>query len=243
MDKTTLKRYEKKYIVDKSKLQDLLELFKNNVEPDKFDRYTICNIYYDTGNFELIRRSIEKPVYKEKLRLRSYGTPGINDEVFFEIKKKYKEEVFKRRISMSAIAFENYEKKGIEPDVPRQVLNEIEYFKSHYNPQPRIYIAYERSAFTGTREEGLRITFDENIRFRIDDLDLSHGDYGTVILDESKCLMEIKTLGSMPMWLSQALNELEIYPNSFSKYGHCYQNYILRNNPTVINTPNRLVVA
>jgi SPX domain protein involved in polyphosphate accumulation len=235
MDKTTLKRFEKKYMIDKNQIDDLMGLIGKYIKPDEFDRYTICNIYYDTGNYELIRRSIEKPAYKEKLRLRSYGTPGAADNVFFEIKKKYKKEVFKRRISMSAADFQNYSKYGVAPEASEQVLSEIEYFMSVYNPQPKIYIAYERSAFTGTRDDGLRITFDENIRFRNDDLTLEDGDSGQVILDNNKCIMEIKTLGSMPIWLSHALNELNIFPHSFSKYGHCFQNYILNNNGSAFN--------
>ncbi len=235
MDKTTLKRYEKKYMINQNQVDALMSLIGKYIEPDEFHKYTICNIYYDTGNYELIRRSIEKPVYKEKLRLRSYGTPTEDDNVFFEIKKKYKKEVFKRRVSMTASEFESYKSKGISPDASKQVLSEIEYFMSVYNPKPKIYIAYERSAFTGAFDEGLRITFDENIRFRNDDLDLNLGDRGTTILPSGKYIMEIKTLGSMPLWLSHALNEVKIYPHSFSKYGHCYLNYIMKNNDFAFN--------
>jgi len=222
----TFKRYEKKYMIDESQHEELLHKIKPYVEPDEYDKYTICNIYYDTENYEIIRRSIEKPIYKEKLRVRSYGTPDNEDTIFFELKKKYKDEVFKRRISMSLADFEDYIKYGKVPNVSAQVLGEIEYFMSVYKPDPKLYIAYERLALCGKEDKALRITFDSNIRFRKDNLSLSGGDYGFKIIDSSQYLMEIKVAGAMPIWLSQALNELAIYPASFSKYGYCYMNYI-----------------
>ncbi len=226
LNMSTFKRYEKKYLLGKFQHEELLSRIKPYVEPDEFDKYTICNIYYDTDNYEIIRRSLEKPVYKEKLRVRSYGTPGQEDAIFFELKKKFKNEVFKRRVSMSLKDFQNYLDNGVTPDVSEQVLGEIEYFMSMYKPEPKLYIAYERLALCGKQDKELRITFDNNIRFRKDDLNLSKGDYGYQILDESLYLMEIKVKGAMPLWLSGALNQLEIYPTSFSKYGYCYTNYV-----------------
>jgi hypothetical protein len=115
---------------------------------------------------------------------------------------------------------------------------------SVYEPDPKIYIAYERAAFTGIHDAGLRITFDENIRFRTNDLSFDSGDYGTQILASSNVLMEIKTIMAMPVWLSTALNELKIYPGSFSKYGHCYKNYILAGQlGTANSTPASKTVA
>ena len=224
---TTYKRYENKYILDKSQLPKLLESIKEHVEPDKYHKYTIRNIYYDTQSYELIRRSIEKPVYKEKLRIRSYGGATAQDKIFLELKKKYKKEVFKRRAALTQHDFMEYLRSGCVTCGCAQVLDEIGYFMSVYEPEPKIYIAYERAAFTGKSDIGLRITFDENIRFRLDDLSFDSGDYGTRILEPSEVLMEIKTIMAMPVWLSAALNELQIYPGSFSKYGHCYINYIL----------------
>ena len=226
LNMSTFKRYEKKYMLNKSQHEELLSRIKPYVQPDEFDKYTICNIYYDTDSYQIIRRSLEKPIYKEKLRVRSYGTPGEDDTIFFELKKKFKKEVFKRRVSMSLKDFHNYLENGVIPEVSEQVLGEIEYFMSMYKPEPKLYIAYERLALCGKQDKELRITFDNNIRFRNHDLSLSKGDYGYKILDESMYLMEIKVGGAMPLWLSAALNELEIYPVSFSKYGYCYTNYI-----------------
>ena len=229
---STFKRYEKKYMLNHVQFDAFQQAIRPNVEADAFHDYSICNIYYDTDTFEIIRNSIEKPLYKEKLRIRSYGTPEDKDTVFFELKKKYKKEVFKRRISISADELKAYTCHGIRPDASQQVMGEIEFFMWLYNPQPKVYIAYERTAFKGREDSSLRITFDRNIRFRRDDLCLCNGDYGTRILDDKQRLMEIKVEGAMPLWLTKALDENNIFPTSFSKYGYCYQNYILKENQT-----------
>ena len=228
MEKTisTFKRYEKKYVLDSQQYAQLYQLITEHIIKDRYDNYTICNIYYDTDNYEIIRRSLEKPVYKEKLRIRSYGTPQANDKIFFELKKKYKKEVFKRRISLSVHELDEYLKNGKKPQDSLQIMEEIEYFLSLYNPKPKVFIAYERMAFSGKDNKELRITFDKNIRFRNNELDLMAGDYGKLILAENQYLMEIKTCGPMPLWLSQTINNLSIFPTSFSKYGYCYSNYL-----------------
>ncbi len=228
MSKTTstFKRYEKKFMLNNDQFLSISKKLERYMKPNRFDKYTICNIYYDTDTYEIIRRSIDKPVFKEKLRLRSYGTPERDDQVFFELKKKFNREVFKRRVSLSAEEFDNYLKCGSYPEGAKQVMDEIEYFKSLYNPHPAIFIAYERTALVGKEDSSLRITFDENIRFRNDDLSLSKGDYGTQILPEGQYLMEVKINEAMPIWLSRMLNEEQIFPISFSKYGYCYQNFM-----------------
>ena len=223
---TTFKRYEKKYMLTKSQYLRLRGLLGPYVVQDQYARYTICNIYYDTDNYAIIRRSLEKPVYKEKLRLRSYGVPGPEDQIYFELKKKYKNEVFKRRISLTPKSFRDYQEKGISPAGSTQISSEIKYFMKQYNPHPSVFIAYERTAFAGMENPNLRITFDENIRFRETELNLAQGDHGTKILGNNQYLMEVKVGGAMPVWLSQFLSELQIYPTSFSKYGFTYQNYL-----------------
>jgi len=225
---STFKRYEKKYMMDDTQYTAFYKVIAPYTQADEFAKYTICNVYYDTESYEIIRRSIEKPVYKEKLRVRSYGTPDDKGEVFFELKKKYKKEVFKRRVSMSVGDLSEYLESGTIPDISSQVMGEISYFISIYHPKPKIYIAYDRIALKGKEDPNLRITFDENIRFRCKDVDLCSGDYGQPILRESQHLMEIKVRGAMPLWLCRALDENQIYPTSFSKYGYCYQNFIMQ---------------
>lgn len=224
----TFKRYEKKYLIDKALFNNFINDITDYIKKDEFYQYTIKNIYYDTDNFEIIRKSLEKPVYKEKLRVRTYDSANSKDEVFIELKKKYKKQVYKRRISITNEAFEYYIKNNIVNNVSKQVLSEIEYFKRMYDARPKVFIAYDRYAYKGREDGNIRITCDEKIRFRTDDLLLLDDDTGKEILQSNKCIVEIKVLGAMPIWLSSALNKHKIYPTSFSKYGYCYTNYILK---------------
>lgn len=233
MDKQTsyvFERIEKKYLLS----EDKFNLFFQRIEPymtiDKFGLHTICNIYYDTDKYDLIRNSLEKPQYKEKLRLRSYGVPGENDNVFLEIKKKYKKTVFKRRISLKLKEAENYLENGIKPNKNSQILNEIDYFINFYKPKKKVFIAYDRVALFGNEDENLRITFDVDLRSRPFDLDLKKGDYGKPMDNFNGYLMEIKVSQALPLWLVHILSELQIYPVSFSKYGIIYKQDLIREN-------------
>lgn len=227
---TNFKRYEKKYMLTREQQVNLMKQLLPYIKEDKFGRYTICNIYYDTEDWELIRRSIQKPVYKEKLRVRSYGVPGDEDKAFIEIKKKYKGIVYKRRITAQAKDVEPILTDGSSFEIKKsdeQIRNEILWFQSFYRTQPRIFIGYDRQAFAGIQDSGLRITFDTNIRWRDEELDLRCGDYGQPVLPGEQVLMEIKMPGACPLWLAHILNDSGIYPTSFSKYGTCYKNFII----------------
>ena len=199
------------------------------MEVDEYGLSTICNVYFDTQNNELIRHSIEKPAYKEKLRIRSYGVPGESDSAFIEIKKKYDVVVYKRRIQLPLKEARNYLVHGIKPScaVNPQILSEIDYFMQYYKPMPKMYIAYDRIATFGKEDSSIRITFDQNIRSRDYDLDLARGDKGTTLFDNSEVLMEIKVGGAYPLWLTDILSKLKIYPVSFSKYGSFYKKTII----------------
>lgn len=224
-------RYEKKYMIEEDTYLMMCEQLASHMRSDKHhdeEFYTICNIYYDTKQNELIRRSIEKPVYKEKLRLRSYGVPNEEQEVFLEIKKKYKRLVNKRRTTMTLKDAYEFVKTGIIPENVRvsnmQVLKEIQYFLKVYGElEPAVYIAYDRKAFFGIDEPDLRVTFDKNVRTRRQEVELEKGDWGEYLLPKGKYLMEIKSFKAMPMWLSDILNDNNILPNSFSKYGTEYR--------------------
>ena len=227
---TNFKRYEKKYMLTQAQQENLMKQILPYIKEDKFGRYTICNIYYDTKDWELIRRSIQKPVYKEKLRVRSYGVPGDEDKAFIEIKKKYKGIVYKRRITAQAKDVEPILTDGSGFEIKKsdeQIRNEILWFQSFYRTQPRIFIGYDRQAFAGVSDSDLRITFDTNIRWRDEELDLRCGDYGQPVLPGEQVLMEIKMPGTCPLWLAHILNDNGIYPTSFSKYGTCYKRFII----------------
>jgi hypothetical protein len=216
-------RIETKYLMHRTQYEALWKRLDAYMQVDAYGLSTIENIYYDTPGYDLIRTSLDKPVYKEKLRLRSYGIPEDGTPVFLEIKKKYKDVVYKRRVSMPLKKSSNYLTHGIKPDDMNQIGQEIDYFISFYRPEPKMFIAYDRIATFGREDAGLRITFDFRIRSREDDLDLSHGDRGELLLDDDMVLMEIKIGGAYPLWLADILNEMKIYPASFSKYGNCYK--------------------
>ena len=228
---TNFKRYEKKFFLTREQYRLFLKKIDSFVKADAFPHYTICNLYYDTDNFALIRASIEKPVYKEKLRVRSYGTPTESDKVFVELKKKYEGVVYKRRVPTPPAFVEPLLSGFRRGDENPQISKELAYFNRFYRLQPKVFIAYDRQAFQGIENKELRITFDTKLRYRLENLDLRNGDYGEPILnDEDKILMEIKIPGTCPLWLSRILSELKIHSFSFSKYGTCYKEHILKNN-------------
>lgn len=223
----SFKRYEKKYMLTSSQRSRLLEIINDKVVKDRYGEYTICSIYYDTDDFALIRKSIEKPVYKEKLRVRSYGTASSDSNVFIEIKKKFDGVVYKRRITASALSVDGIMSGEVLAYPGGQIAKEIEYFNSIYDLSPKVFIAYDRTAYAGKENGEVRITFDKNIRFRTYDLDLRKGDRGTKLLDSDLYLTEIKVPGACPLWLSSALTQVGAKNVSFSKYGECYKKYIL----------------
>ncbi len=216
-------RVEKKYLLTKFQYQQLNQALSPYMKLDDYGLHTICNIYYDTKHYDLIRTSIDKPVYKEKLRLRSYGIPNDDDKVYLEIKKKWNGVVYKRRIPMTLLEANRYLNNGIKPTCENQIRREIDYFISFYKPEPKVYLAYDRMALYCLNNPDIRITFDKNIRSRNTLLDLSKGDFGTNLLAEDCRLMEIKVADAYPLWLAEILSELEIYPISFSKYGNVYK--------------------
>lgn len=222
------KRYELKYLITKEQQRLLLEIMKEFMEPDKFGKSTICNIYFDTPSKVLIRRSNEKPIYKEKLRIRSYGVATPDTTVFVELKKKYDSVVYKRRISLTESNAMNYLKTGINPIIESQITKEIDYFCKFYEGiEPSVFMSYERKAFFSQEDSNFRMTFDENILCRDYDLNLNDGAYGEPILEQDKVLLEVKTALGIPLWLTNFLTENRIYKTSFSKYGNAYNSLIL----------------
>jgi len=217
------RRVEKKYRLTPPQKEALLSLIGPHLTPDAHGRSTICSLYLDTPDHLIIRNSIDARVYKEKLRLRSYGTPTPDETVFLEIKKKYKGVVYKRRESLPLETAMGYIAGSPMPR-DTQIMREIDYAMHFYRqPQPAMLIAYEREAYFDRELPSLRITFDTGVRYRTEDLHLDHGHHGTQLLPDDAILMEIKTDGAMPMWLARALSDCMILPTSFSKYGTAYR--------------------
>ncbi len=227
-------RYENKYFVREDQLSRILDIIEEKMEPDKFNKdrktYSICNIYFDTPDDYLIRTSLQKPKYKEKLRLRAYGVPEANDTVFLEIKKKYNGLVNKRRTKIGlqdAFRFvENGGKVAVNDKMNVTVLKELSQFVQRYNLIPRVYIAYDRLAYFEKGNPDLRLSLDTNIRTRRYDLRPELGDSGKLLLDNNCWLMEIKTRKGMPLWLADMLNAEGLKKVSFSKYGTEYKNFV-----------------
>lgn len=223
MAQTVFNRYEKKYLMPETVYEELRTQLKPYMEEDQYGLHTICNIYYDTPDDLLIRRSIEKPKYKEKLRLRSYGIPGLDSKVFLEIKKKYRKVVNKRRIELTLQEAYDYVEKGIHPNMEGQIINEIDFFLKRYPLEKSLYLAYDRIALFGKEDSQFRITFDQNIRSRRNFVELENGDWGELLLPKGFYLMESKIMGATPLWFTKLLSDLDIYSTSFSKYGNIYK--------------------
>lgn len=220
-------RKEIKYLISSSQETALLNQINEFLCKDLYCESTISNLYFDTEDYYLIRSSIEKPLYKEKLRLRSYEVPTHSSNVFVELKKKLDGTVYKRRISLPYRDAVSY-LSGDPSDLPStQIRKEVDWFLERYPLSPKAFICYDRKAFKGKMDCGLRITFDRNILFRSNFLDLSSGNFGQNLLGPNQALMEIKMSRSMPLWLSASLNSLSIYPCSYSKYGNSYKSFIL----------------
>lgn len=223
------KRYEMKYMLNRSQFEALKILMRDYMKADEHGKCTNCSLYFDTPQFLLIRRSMERPIYKEKLRVRSYGVAKEDSNVFIELKKKYDSVTYKRRIGMTEAQMEKYliEHKAV---TDTQISREIDYvFQSYENLAPSVLLSYDRQAFYGKKDHDFRMTFDENILWRDYDLSLTKGIYGTPILQEDQVLLEIKVASAIPMWLVHFLNENQIYKTSFSKYANAYQQMMKRN--------------
>lgn len=223
----TFKRYELKFMLTQSQKQALLQVMEPYMALDQYGRTTIQNLYYDTDSFRLVRRSMERPEYKEKLRVRSYGTAREGGRVFVELKKKYDHVVYKRRLTLpepDAMAWLAGDKSAA-PD--SQIGREIDYFCAFYRDlRPQVFLSYEREAYFERGGGDFRVTFDENILTRRTALSLKTSPWGTPLLPHGTVLMELKTPGGIPLRMTRFLTENHIYKTSFSKYGTAYQNVI-----------------
>ena len=215
-------RVEQKYLLTREQYDNLMSLINNKIEKDIYYKSTICNIYFDSDNYDLVVNSLEKPVYKGKVRLRSYDVPNIESKVFLEIKSKYEGVVGKRRIALTLKDFYEYLESGEIKESNKQIMKEIDYYFKLYNLKPKMFLAYDRLSFYAKDNKDFRITFDGNVRSRENNLRLEDGDYGNTYFDDETYIMELKSLGSIPLWLTKILAKLKIYPTSFSKYGQIY---------------------
>lgn len=246
----SFKRYEKKYLLTKEQYRNLLPVLHKYMNLDDHckgnENYNIYNIYFDTKNNDVIRHSISKPYYKEKLRLRSYKIPDIpKDKVFLELKKKINGIVNKRRVVLplyEAYDFLSFGKVPVFKDYENnQVIHELEYYLKTNSVSPSIYIGYSREAYFGKENKDFRITFDSSILTRRYELSLEKGHFGENLLKDGEYLMEIKILGAIPLWLTSLLSDLSIYNIHFSKCGNEYINYKVNNRKNNYTERMRLI--
>ena len=229
----TFKRIEKKYLLSEAQQEALFQKIGAHLKPDAFGRSTVLSLYLDTPDHRIIRNSIEAADYKEKLRLRSYGTARADSTVFLELKKKFGGVVYKRRAAMTLTEAERYLRMGIKP-FESQILSELDWaMKLYGRPKGAMLIACEREAWFDEAHPDLRLTFDRNIRYRESELRLDRGSAGTALLPRDTVLLEIKTAGAMPLWLAHALDAEGILPGSFSKYGSAYLRTLEKKNRPV----------
>jgi hypothetical protein len=224
-------RYEEKYLVCAEQGAEFKKLILRHMEPDQYGEYLVQNLYYDTENWDVVRASTQKPLYKEKMRLRCYNMPHTNSKLFLELKKKFAGIVYKRRIAIPFTALSSRSVHDVVKEENSQIARELDFYLNQHDVFQRMYIAYRRIAFTSTAQqsstecEGLRVTFDSDIRFRLDHLDYANPDNGYGILPQGTMVMEIKTQGGVPLWMARSLAENRIFPMAFSKYGVCYSSY------------------
>ena len=225
---TVFNRYEKKYLMPESVYFELRERLEPYMQVDMYGLTQILNIYFDTPDHLLVRRSNEFPVYKEKLRLRSYGVPTMDSTVFLEIKKKHEGLVNKRRVAMTLREAYDYVENGVRPvraypPAEQQILREIDFFLQRYDLAPAMNVNYQRVALFATEDPEFRVTFDHIIRGRRTEIGLENGAYGTRLIPDGYYLMETKILDATPYWFTKILSDLSLYMTTFSKYGNLFR--------------------
>lgn len=216
------KRVEQKYILTEEQYLLLQDMIKDHFKKDKYYESKIYNIYFDNDNNDSIITSIEKPKYKSKVRLRSYGPAGNKDYVYLEIKQKYNGVVYKRRINLTLEEYYRYWKDNIFPKKNKQIIKEIDYHIKYQKLHPFIFVAYDRLSYYAKDDNNFRITFDTNLRSRTKNLLLKDTRENEYFFNEKKYIMEVKCLFSLPLWFTKELSKYKIYPRSFSKVGNIY---------------------
>ncbi|MEI5993990.1 polyphosphate polymerase domain-containing protein [Candidatus Enterococcus mansonii] len=228
--KKSFQRKEKKYALTEEMYHKLREKVSPYMQEDEYGLHTILSVYFDTKCYKMIRHSISKPLYKEKFRMRCYGVPKEDSTVFLEIKKKVQGVVYKRRIALTYSAAKEYIKNSQSVELldrkDQQIKQEIDWVMTQNNLESKVMIAYDRRALFDSSDEDFRITFDFNIRYKKECLTGELIDIGDRVAPEIDVLMEVKALGAYPIWFSNILAELMIYPTSFSKYAQTYQRYL-----------------
>ena len=220
-------RKETKYLLTLTQAAQLeMSLMRHGFEHADFGSPKVQSLYYDTPDHALIRVSLERPAYKEKLRLRAYGEPGNITRSFVEVKKKYLGVVYKRRTALPLDEAMEGLRRGQLPEAAGQVGHEAVWMARRYGLVPAAVIIYDRSAWFSKEHPDVRLTFDRNLTFRDWAPDLNSRAGGLSLLPADRRLMEIKTGGIYPLWLARMLEEAGARRVHFSKYGLAYTRFI-----------------
>ena len=223
-----MKRYELKYILNQRQTEFFKEALQGHMALDQYGRTSIASLYYDTPDYRLIRTSVEKPPFKEKIRLRSYGLATKESPVFLELKRKAYGIVYKRRVQSTIPLVEKFFAGSGDVCAPGQINREITYFRDYYSVLvPACLIIYDREAYFEPGGD-LRVTLDFNPRYRSERLDLTVSMDGVSLLPEGSAILEIKVQQAEPLWLTSILDRGEIRKTSFSKYGEAYRQQLAR---------------
>ena len=223
-----MQRFEMKYLLNQEQTRIVQEGLKGHMEVDQYGKTSIASLYYDTPSLQLIRTSEEKPQFKEKMRLRSYGLATEDSPVYLEIKRKALGVVYKRRVETKVPVAQKFFQGEEDISKGGQISREIAAFRDNYKTLiPTCLIIYDRVAYY---EPGgnLRLTIDENPRYRMHDLDLTSSLSGELLLPKGWTILEIKIQDAMPIWLADILDKGKIYKTSFSKYGEAYKREITK---------------
>ena len=230
MDTDTFERIEKKWRITPEQFNQLLPVAEKYMCYDSHGQSTVCSEFFDTEDFYLIRKSVERPPFKEKIRIRSYGVPSEDSPVFVEIKRKLNGRGYKRRISVPYCEAKRLMNGEIINSADSQIEREIGELVNRYKTKSVAVVCCERIAMFEKGNDDFRITFDLNIRYRTENTDLTCGDYGEpVINDERNIVMEVKSSFGVPKWLEDELTRLKIYREPFSKIGTAYTYHIAKN--------------
>lgn len=229
--KKVFQRKETKYLLTQEQFTLFFEELQHYMEIDEYGLHTILSLYFDTEDFRFIQKSMQKPKYKEKFRVRSYGVPRQETPVFLEIKKKVKGIVYKRRVATPYNTYTNWLHEKIFKETaeaaPTQIEKEINWlFKKNKDLEPRVLIAYDRLSMFTEEDSEFRVTFDQKIRFRSTKLDLMMGSGGELVAPEIGVLMEVKAMGAYPLWFVHLLNKHAVRKGSFSKYAETYKRHL-----------------
>ena len=218
-----MKRYELKYLLDRGQTAWLINRLQGHMKPDRYGMTSIASLYYDTADDRLIRASLDKPEFKEKLRLRSYGLASEDSPVFLELKRKASGIVYKRRVQTTLPEVRDFFAGANDLFEDRQISRELSRFRDAYTPlRPACLIIYDRTAYFEP-DGNLRLTIDFNPRYRTESLNLTRSMDGIPLKPEGDTILEIKVQDAIPLWLTAILDDGQIFRNSFSKYGEAYR--------------------